>query len=148
MIEIGGYRFPADRCYDAEHHMWVQHETATGRVRVGMDVLGLESLGDLVVVALHPVGTRVRRGQALGTLEAAKMTGEIIAPVSGTVVEHNTAVLRDPSGVNRSPYDDGWLLRLEPHGWPAEGEQLIGAERLEAWVRREIERYREQGWIQ
>lgn len=148
MIEIGGYRFPADRSYDTEHHLWAQHEPATGRVRVGMDVLGLEALGDLVAVALHPPGTRVSRGQALGTLEAAKMTGEIIAPVSGTVVEHNATVLRDPNRVNRSPYDDGWLLRLEPHNWPAEEVRLIGAGQLEAWVRREIQRYREQGWIQ
>jgi glycine cleavage system H protein len=147
MVEIGGYRFPEDRGYDAEHHLWAQHEPETGRVRVGMDMLGLEALGDLVVIALYPVGTRVRRGEALGTLEAAKMTGEIIAPVSGIIAEHNPSVLRDPHGVNRSPYDGGWLLRLQPLEWSAEEGRLISGERLEAWVRREIERYREQGWI-
>jgi glycine cleavage system H protein len=147
MIERGGYRFPADRSYDREHHLWSRREADSGAVRVGMDMLGLESLGDLVVVALRPVGTAVRRGEALGTLEAAKMTGDIIAPVSGTIVAHNPAVLRDPHLVNRSPYEEGWLALLEPLDWPAECGALVGAEGLDDWVRREIERYREQGWI-
>jgi glycine cleavage system H protein len=147
MIEIGSYRFPADRSYDAEHHLWSQWEPATGRVRVGMDMLGLEALGDLVFIALQPVGTRVRRGAALGTLEAAKMTGEIAAPLSGTIVEHNPAVLQDAHVVNRSPYEQGWLVRLEPLDWEGEMGALIGPDRLDGWVRREIERYREQGWI-
>ena len=147
MNEIESYPFPPDRSYDAEHHLWSQHEPATGRVRVGMDVLGLESLGDLVFISLKPAGTRVRRGEALGTLEAAKMTGEISAPLGGTVVEVNPAVLRDAHLVNRSPYDEGWLVRLEPLDWPGDSGALVGPERLAAWVRAEVQRYREQGWI-
>ncbi|HUJ76758.1 MAG TPA: glycine cleavage system protein H [bacterium] len=147
MIQIGSYRFPADRSYDAEHHLWSQREPSTGRVRVGMDMLGLESLGDIVFIALQPVGTRIRRGQPLGTLEAAKMTGEIVSPLSGIIVEHNRAVLQDAHVVNRDPYEEGWLVRLQPLDWPAEAETLIGPEHLGDWARREITRYREQGWI-
>jgi glycine cleavage system H protein len=147
MIEISGYRFPDDRHYDGVNHLWCLSETRSGLVLVGLDALGLASLGDLVVVAPNAAGTRVRRGEPMGTLEAAKMTGPIVAPVSGAIVEHNAEVLRDPQIVNRDPYGAGWLLRMAPSHWDTDRKSLIGPEGLEAWARGEIERYRKQGWI-
>ncbi|MCH8843568.1 MAG: hypothetical protein IID61_11420, partial [SAR324 cluster bacterium] len=78
LIDI--YEFPEDRYYDAEHHTWALPEAGARRVTIGIDVLGLESLGDLAYVALNPLGSRVRRGESLGTLEAAKMTGDFVSP--------------------------------------------------------------------
>jgi glycine cleavage system H protein len=122
-------------------------DSATGRVVIGIDELGLQALGDLVYIALKEVGTPVKRGEAVGTLEAAKMTGDIIAPVSGILIGRNAKVLRDPSLVNRDPYETGWIVSVDPTDWQKESSALISGAAISAWVDAEVERYRRQGWI-
>lgn len=127
--------------------MWAQRDPDTGRVIVGMDALGIESLGDLAYITLPPPGESTSRGKASGTLEAAKMTGEMIAPVSGTIIKRNEEVLRSPSLVNRDCYGKGWLLAIEPTDWKKESTELVHGDAVEAWGKAEVERYRQQGWI-
>lgn len=141
------YEIPADRAYDREHHMWAQFDPASGDVFVGIDTLGLASLGDLAYVTLKDVGAEVRRGQSMGTLEAAKMTGDLIAPVSGTIMARNDATVSNPGLVNQSPYVDGWMLVIKPSDWENESAQLVSGDGLPAWVEAEIKRYKSQGWI-
>lgn len=138
---------PSDRHYDPTSHLWAQVDPATGRVLVGIDTLGLAALGDLAYITLQAVGMPVRRGESIGTLEAAKMTGDIIAPVSGVIAARNDAAVRNPALVNESPYDEGWLIALEPEDWPGESPLLVSGDALPAWVEAENQRYHEQGWI-
>jgi glycine cleavage system H protein len=141
------YPIPADRYYDGSQHMWAQPGPNADRVIVGIDALGLAALGDLAYISLQAVGTPVKRGQSMGVLEAAKMTGDLIAPVSGTLLERNEPALRDPLLVNHDPYDRGWLVTIQPSNWEYESAILITGEALPGWVAAEIERYRSQGWI-
>jgi glycine cleavage system H protein len=127
--------------------MWAQFDPASGDVFVGIDTLGLASLGDLAYVTLKDVGKSVKRGESMGTLEAAKMTGDLIAPISGTIVARNDKTVSNPSLVNRSPYVDGWMMVIKPNDWENESMQLISGEGLPAWVESEIKRYKSQGWI-
>lgn len=145
--QTNSYEIPADRSYDREHHMWAQFDSASGQVTVGIDVLGLESLGDLAYVTLKEVGKSVWRGQSMGTLEAAKMTGDLIAPVSGVIVARNDETVSNPALVNQSPYADGWMVVIQPSDWENESAQLVSGDGLPAWVESEIKRYRSQGWI-
>ncbi len=141
----GHYHFPAELYYDRATHMWVRHDGAT--ITIGLDVLGLESLGDMAYVTLPASSTSTQRGAAAGSLEAAKMVGDLIAPVSGTIVARNEDVLRDPGLINRDPYGAGWLLQISPSNWTGESAELIHGAALTNWVEAEIERYRTQGWI-
>jgi glycine cleavage system H protein len=141
------YEIPADRSYDREHHMWAQFDLASGDVFVGMDTLGLAALGDLAYVILKDVGKLVKRGESMGTLEAAKMTGDLIAPISGVIVARNDKTVSNPALVNQSPYVDGWMVVIKPNNWENECEQLVSGDGLPAWVESEIKRYRSQGWI-
>jgi glycine cleavage system H protein len=127
--------------------MWAQFDIASGDVFVGIDTLGLASLGDLAYVTLKDVGTQVKRGESMGTLEAAKMTGDLIAPVSGVIVARNDKTVSDPSLVNQSPYVDGWMVVIKPSDWESESEQLVSGDDLPAWVGSEITRYRQNGWL-
>ena len=145
--ETNSYEIPADRAYDREHHMWAQLDSASGDVFIGIDVLGLTALGDLAYVTLKDVGKSVRRGESLGTLEAAKMTGDLIAPVSGVIVARNDLTVSNPGLVNESPYVDGWMVVIKPSDWKNESTQLVSGDGLPAWVESEIKRYRSQGWI-
>jgi len=146
MAGTATYHIPDDRWYDAQH-MWARLEPTTGRVVIGIDALGLVALGDLAYISLQAVGTPVKRGKAIGVFEAAKMTGDVVVPVSGTLVERNEQALRDPLLVNSDPYGQGWLAVIEPTDWEHESAALISGEALPAWIATEVERYRSQGWI-
>ena len=99
------YHLPRDRRYHPREHLWVKPEGAgePESVLIGMDELQLDNLGELAYVDLKPAGTVVQAGDSFGTLEAAKMTAEIFAPLSGTIVQVNEAALtrRCCTGVDR-----------------------------------------------
>jgi glycine cleavage system H protein len=134
---------PGDRHYDRSSHLWARLDPRTGRVRVGIDAIGLESLGELAYVALRGTGCAVARGEPLGTLEAAKTTTTIAAPVGGTIVARNDEVLADPLAVNRDPYGAGWLVELEPASWAREAALLVSGAATAAWAAAEWRRLRD-----
>ena len=136
------FELPRDRHYERTHHIWAQRDEQTGRVRIGIDAIGLESLGELAYVSLLATGTTIARGGQVGSLEAAKMTTGIAAPVTGTIVARNEAVLRDPQLINDDPYSGGWLVEIEPVRWEADAAELVSDDQLEPWVAAEVERLR------
>ncbi len=141
----GHYSFPPELYYDRANHVWVRRdgEAAT----IGLDALGLESLGDMAYISLQAIGLPVRRGESLGSLEAAKMVGDLIAPIGGLIAARNEAVLSDPGLINRDPYGAGWIVQLTPSEWASDSAELVHGADLAPWVEAEIERYRAQGWI-
>jgi len=101
----------------------------------------------VVAVSFEPEGTRIERGQAFGSLEAAKFVGPLIAPLSGTIRGHNEAVLMRPGLVNQDPLAH-WLIELEPSD--SEGELTLLLHRqpeVRAWFAREVERFKSQGAV-
>jgi glycine cleavage system H protein len=141
------YHIPSDRHYDRESHMWAQFDSFSGHVVIGIDALGLSALGDLAYITLQAVGIPVQRGESIGTLEAAKMTGDLITPISGVIAARNENAVRNPMLVNETPYEEGWLVAIEPSDWTGESNALVTGDDLPAWVAAEIKRYQEQGWI-
>ncbi len=145
LIEVDGYRLAADRYYDEATHLWIAD--TPGTARCGFDPLGSETSGDVVAVSFEPVGSRVARGEAFGSLEAAKFVGPLIAPLSGTLRAHNDAVLADPGLVNSDPLAH-WLVEIEPEQADEELPLLLrDPEAVGAWFRREVERFRTQGMV-
>jgi len=144
-IEVQGYELALDRGYEPETHIWVQ-VIAPDRVRLGMDPLGVETGGALAQLALVPVGTEVRRGEPLGSVEAEKFVGPLRAPISGTVVAQNEATIADPGLVHRDPLGEGWLVELEPTDFDADRQLLVeGAEQVVPWFEQKIADYRLKG---
>ena len=137
------FDFKSDRFYNS-NHLWSKQDE-TRQITVGMDELGLDSLGELAYLTLPSQGTLVEMGKAMGSMEAAKMTGELIAPVSGIVIEKNDRVLQNPLLVNEEPYGNGWLLKIEPTNWEEESETMVSGDKLPGWVEQEIERFETQG---
>ena len=90
----------------------------------------IESLGELAYLTLADIGTTVRRGQSIGSMEAAKMTGDIVSPISGTIVDRNESVLDNPRMVSTDPYGAGWLLTIVPEFWKSESTVLLDSDRL------------------
>ncbi|WP_322411893.1 glycine cleavage system protein GcvH [Microbacterium invictum] len=95
--------------YTAEHE-WISLDGDVATV--GITDYAADKLGDVVFVDLPAVDSGVSAGQVCGEIESTKSVGELYAPVAGDVVAVNEAVVDDPSLVNASPYEDGWLLKL------------------------------------
>ena len=100
---------PDDLKY-AESHEWTRLEG--NQARVGITDHAQSELSDVVYVELPKVGTKVEAGGAIAVVESVKAASDIYAPVSGTVVEVNTALEADPALVNSDPFGNGWIFVL------------------------------------
>ncbi len=115
---------PAELRYTEEHE-WVKLE---GKVAtVGITDYAQGELGDIVFVELPAAGDEVEKMGAFGTIEAVKAVSEMFSPVTGKVVETNGALEDDPMIVNRDPYGEGWIMKVEV-AEVAEVEQLLTAD--------------------
>ena len=101
---------PKDLKYTEEHE-WISIENNLGKI--GITDYAQDELGDVVYVELPEVGDKVVKGEAFGSVESVKAASDLFAPVSGTVVEVNEALDDNPELVNKSPYDDGWVIVAE-----------------------------------
>lgn len=93
-----------------DEHEWIAG--TGGTVTIGITDYAAEKLGDVVFVELPAVGTEIATGSVVGEIESTKSVGELYAPVDGTVVEINDAVVDDPSLVNSEPFEGGWLIKV------------------------------------
>ncbi len=115
--------FPEELRY-VESHEWVRVEN--GVARIGITDYAQDQLGDVVFVELPAAGKTLARGAAFGSVESVKAVSELYMPLSGRVVEANPALDSSPELVNRSPYGEGWMIRVEPSD-PAELAGLLSA---------------------
>ena len=144
IIEVAGFGVALDRAYDGTGHYWVEM-IGPDRARIGMDALGVETSGTLAQLAFLPVGEHCKRGEAFGSLEAAKFVGPLTSPLSGTVAATNDAVVADPALVERDPYGEGWLIELDLAD-PSELTDLVaGKQQIKVWFEAEVEDYRMKG---
>lgn len=93
-------------------HEWIRAE-GNGRATVGISDHAQGLLGDLVYVELPNVGDTLEAGNACAVVESVKAASDVYAPVSGKVVEVNTALADKPETINEDPYGDGWLFVME-----------------------------------
>ncbi len=98
-------------CLYTEDHEWVyiEDEIAT----IGISEYAAGELGDIVYVELPDVGADVQQTDSIGTIEAVKTVAELFSPISGKVIEINDSLIDDPEIINRSPYEDGWFVKIE-----------------------------------
>lgn len=94
-------------------HEWARVED-DGTVTVGISDHAQSSLGDVVFVEAPEAGTQVVMGEEAGVVESVKAASDIFSPVSGKVIEANADLEDAPEHVNSSPYDEGWLFRVQP----------------------------------
>ncbi|MBN1212387.1 MAG: glycine cleavage system protein GcvH [candidate division Zixibacteria bacterium] len=111
-----------------EKHEWVKLE---GNIAtVGITEFAQGELGDIVFVELPEVGTEVVQLETFGTIEAVKAVSDLFSPVSGRVTEVNTALEDEPMLINRDPYGEGWMIKVECTD-VSQLEQLLDADAYE-----------------
>ena len=112
---------PTELKYTKEHE-WVKLDGGTATI--GITDYAQGELGDIVFVELPAIGDELTMHTPFGTIEAVKAVSDMFAPVSGKVAEINAALEDDPMVINRDPYGDGWMLKIEMSS-ADEAEQLL-----------------------
>ncbi|KAK8629811.1 hypothetical protein V6N13_078638 [Hibiscus sabdariffa] len=95
----------------ADSHEWVK--VNGNSATIGITDHAQDHLGDVVYVELPDVGTAVKQGDSFGAVESVKATSDVNSPVSGKVVEVNEELSSSPALVNSSPYEGGWIIKVE-----------------------------------
>jgi glycine cleavage system H protein len=115
--------YPEDLLYHAEHD-WarVEGEQAT----LGITWYAQDALGEVVFVEPPAVGTSVSKDSAYAEVESVKAVSDVIAPLSGEIVEVNATLAENPSAINEDPYGEGWLVKVRLSE-PSEREALMDA---------------------
>lgn len=96
--------------YFTDEHEWIDLEGDLATVGVTDYAQG--QLGDIVFVELPQVGTMIEKGKDAAVVESVKAASDVYAPISGEVVEANSALEDDPALVNTSPEEDGWFFKM------------------------------------
>ena len=113
--------YPEDLLYNAEHD-WARIEG--DEAVLGITWYAADSLGELVHFEPPEVGSAVATGRSYGEVESVKAVSDLIAPLSGEVLEVNERVIDAPETVNDDPYGEGWLIRVRL-AEPSEREALL-----------------------
>ena len=92
-------------------HEWVLKKN--GFARIGITDHAQESLTDIVFVEFPEKGERFKKGEKIVTLESVKSVSEVFAPFTGKILSLNEKLNDEPSLINSSPYDEGWIVEME-----------------------------------
>ena len=111
MKEIKDLDLPEDLRY-TEDHEWTKLEGDAATI--GVTDYAQEQLGDIVFVETPQSGDKFQKGDEFGTVESVKAVAELYMPVAGEVLLVNKALEDAPELLNKSPYTDGWIIRIKP----------------------------------
>jgi glycine cleavage system H protein len=122
--------FPSELKYTKDHE-WIRIE---GNIAtVGITDFAQRELGDIVYVDINTIGETLNTNDIFGTVEAVKTVSDLFLPISGTLTEFNKGLDKNPEAVNKDPYGEGWMIKMELSN-PAEVEGLLNADAYKALV--------------
>ena len=113
--------YPADLLYHPEHD-WARIDG--DEAVLGITWYAQDALGELVHYEPPSEGDTITRDSSYGEVESVKAVSDVIAPLSGEVIEVNKKVVEEPETVNADPYGDGWLVRIRLSN-PSEADSLL-----------------------
>ncbi len=117
--------YPDDLLYHDQHD-WARLDGDDHAV-LGITWYAQDSLGEVVFYDPPEVGATISKDSSYAEVESVKAVSDVIAPMSGEIVEVNEALADAPERINEDPYGEGWLVRVKL-SHPGEADQLLGAE--------------------
>ena len=121
---------PSDLLYSNDHE-WIKldDEIAT----IGITDFAQRELGDIVYIEIETVGDTLEREQVFGTVEAVKTVSDLFMPLSGEILEFNTALEDTPEAVNEDPYELGCMIKIKMND-PTQLNQLLNSDRYKQLI--------------
>ena len=102
--------YPENLKYTSEHE-WLLAED--DQATIGITSFAQRELGDIVFVDIDTEGETLAAGEKFGTIEAVKTVSDLYMPVSGEILAVNTLLETAPETINKDPYGDGWMIRIQ-----------------------------------
>jgi glycine cleavage system H lipoate-binding protein len=123
-------------------HAWVEL-TFAGEARIGVDDFAQKVIGTIERIEVAPLGTDLKKGETLMTVQHRNRILSIPAPVSGKVLTVNESLLASPNLIHQDPYIAGWVAVVAPKNISAEIRLLSIADDAAKWLRKEVSRFRD-----
>jgi len=121
---------PSDLHYTNDHE-WIKLDGNIGLV--GITDYAQAELGDIVFVEIETVGNHLDKGQTFGTIEAVKTVSDLFMPLSGKVIEMNGKINDAPDLINKDPYGEAWMVKIQVDN-PAQISELLDARAYAAMI--------------
>ncbi len=137
MVEIEGYEMPEELYYTNEH-TWARVED-DGTVTMGIDAFGGTAVGEIEFIDLPLEDDEFEAGDAFGSMESAKWVGGLIMLTSGKVIEVNSEIEDNLELLVDDPYDEGWMIKVEPSNLEADLAGLHHGDDLVEWFTKDLE---------
>ncbi len=130
MVKVDGTEVREGLYYTKEFE-WAKIEG--DKVRVGVTDYAQKQLREIVYAELPSSGTTITQNTPYGTVESVKAVSDLVAPISGEILEVNTEVQSKPELLNEDPYGKAWLLIIKPTNLQAELANLMDFNRSVEW---------------
>ena len=115
-----------DHLHFSDSHEWVD-ATTPDAASIGISDHAQAELTDVVYLELPAIGRQVKKGEAFAVIESVKAANDIYSPVSGEIVDVNSALAESPEAVNQDPYGAGWMVKIRLSD-PSELDALMTGE--------------------
>lgn len=123
--------FPSELKYTSEHE-WIRVEGNIGIV--GITDFAQNELGDIVYVDIPVLGKTIAQNDVFGSIETVKVVSDLFSPVSGKVIEINSSINDAPEKINKDPYGEGWLIKIELSN-PQEIDNLLTSDAYQKLIK-------------
>jgi glycine cleavage system H protein len=130
MVKVDGYDVPEGLYYTKDFE-WAKIEG--DKVRIGITDYAQKQLREIVYAELPSSGATIKQNEPYGTVESVKAVSDLVAPISGTVLEVNAEVQSKPEILNEDPYGKGWLLLVKPSNLQAELANIMDFSKAVEW---------------
>jgi glycine cleavage system H protein len=123
-------------------HTWAKLDTS-GNVKVGLDDFVQKIIGRIDGIKPRKVGDSIFQGDKIFTIEQGKRKAEFNSPVDGVIDSINEAIVSNPKVIKENPYENGWIYSIKPTNLPTNIKSLSIAEDALAWLKKEVQKFRE-----
>ena len=117
-------KIPENLKYTKDHE-WLKVEG--NEALIGVTDFAQSELGDIVYIEVETVGETLEKEESFGTIEAVKTVSDMFMPISGEILEFNSALESNPELINKDPYGEGWLIKVSMTN-AAETKELMSAD--------------------
>ena len=118
---------PDELLYHVAFNVWIR-KNDDGTLDLGMTDIAQAMAGNIIHCRPKKVGKKVKAGKSVATVESGKWVGPVKTPFSGEIVAANNDVENDATIVNRSPYKQGWIVRIQPNDFDGDSGALVNGE--------------------
>ena len=118
---------PDELLYHVAFNVWIR-KNDDGTLDLGMTDIAQSMAGNIIHCRPKKVGKKVKAGKSVATVESGKWVGPVKTPFSGEIVATNNDVENDATIVNRSPYKQGWIVRIQPNDFDGDSGALVNGE--------------------